>query len=64
MDGWKTWLAAIGLMLSGLGLMITGFISDPIDWQKITEGWALFMAGLGMIGIGHKIVKARRILEK
>ena len=58
MTGWKTWAAAIGLMLSGLGLALAGVVADPMDFTKIAEGWTLIMAGLAAIGIGHKIEKA------
>lgn len=58
MTGWKTWTAAIGSIASGIGLIIAGLISDPIDGTKIGEGWTLILAGLALVGIGHKIEKS------
>lgn len=60
MTGWKTWAAAIGSIASGVGLIIAGLFADPIDGAKIGEGWTLVLAGLAMIGIGHKIEKASK----
>lgn len=58
MGGWKTWVAAIGLMLTGLGMIAAGVAADPLNPDQIWEGILLILAGLGMIGIGHKIEKA------
>lgn len=60
MGGWKTWVAAIGMILTGLGLIIAGMVSDPIEGDKIKQGLTLLFAGLGMIGLGHKIEKAAK----
>ena len=60
MSGWKTWLATIGAILAGLGLVITGVLSDPIDVAKIWEGILVILAAFGIgLGLGHKLDKIR-----
>jgi hypothetical protein len=62
MSGWKTWAGGIGAILGGLG-RIGVALSDGFSWaqdsQAITEGWSLIAGGLAVIGIGHKIEKAK-----
>ena len=55
MKGWKTWAAGLGAMLGGAALVLKGVASDSLDFQSIKEGVAAIIAGLGVIGIGHKI---------
>lgn len=57
MGGWKTWAAAIGMILAGAGLITTGSLADPVDVDKILEGAQMILAGLALIGIGHKLEK-------
>lgn len=59
MKGWKTWLAALGMFATGVGLAVSAILSDPIDGQKLTEGITLMAGALGLVGIGHKIEKHR-----
>jgi hypothetical protein len=59
MTGWKTWAAAIGFIASGVGMIATGLATDPINFELIAAGWAAIMAGLALVGIGHKIEKSR-----
>jgi hypothetical protein len=59
MTGWKTWAAGIGSIVSGVGMIIVAVSSDPINGELITSGIALIIAGLGLLGIGHKIEKSR-----
>jgi hypothetical protein len=60
MTGWKTWAAGIASMCSGVGLIITGILADPLDANMIAEGWGLVIAGLAIVGIGHKIEKSSK----
>jgi len=55
MKGWKTLAGGIGLILSGLGLVVQGITAG--DLTKVQEGIVLISLGLGGIGIGHKIEK-------
>lgn len=55
MKGWKTWVAGLGAIFSGLGIVIHCITSG--DYSKFNEGLMLIWTGLGMIGIGHKIEK-------
>ena len=58
MTGWKTWVAAIGSMASGVAMIAQAFIGDVIQMDKVQEGVLLIIAGLALAGIGHKIEKA------
>lgn len=50
MKGWKTWAAAIGLMaLGAYEIKATG---------NVESGTQKILAGLAVIGIGHKIEKS------
>lgn len=61
MGGWKTWLATIGAIFTGLAMIIAGFLSDPIDVNKIWEGILVILAAFGIgLGLGHKIEKASK----
>jgi hypothetical protein len=57
MGGWKTWVAAIGLIASGIGMIATGFVAEPMNFDMIVAGWGSIMAGLALVGIGHKLEK-------
>ena len=59
MTGWKTWASAIGAIATGIGVVISGVMSDPIDPNKIYEGVLIIMGGLALVGIGHKIEKSK-----
>lgn len=60
MGGWKTWLAGLGLIATGLGMCIAAVLSDPIDGEKLSKGIGMIGMGLGMIGLGHKLEKNGR----
>jgi len=60
MHGWKTWASGIGTMLTGLGMIGTGLAADPMSFEAIVAGLAMFWAGLGILGIGHKVEKAAK----
>jgi hypothetical protein len=59
MGGVKTWLAVIGGICTGIGMIIAGFMADPQDWQMIGMGWGAILTALGLLGIGHKIEKTK-----
>jgi len=57
MKGWKTWSAAIAGVFTGLGLVVSGFIADPMDIDMVVNGVMAVSASLGLVGIGHKLEK-------
>lgn len=57
MGGWKTWVAGIGTICTGLGMIAAGVTAEPMDLDLIVKGVTTVMAGLAIIGIGHKIEK-------
>lgn len=58
MSGWKTWAAGLGAVLGGAALVLKGVAGDSFDFESIKQGVAAIIAGLGIIGIGHKVEKA------
>ena len=60
MTGWKTWSAAIASIASGVAMLASCLASDvPLAQNEhLVDGIGLVVAGLGMIGIGHKIEKS------
>ena len=57
MTGWKTWVAGIGSMVAGVGTIISALGSDMPAGDGISSGIGMIVAGLAVIGIGHKIEK-------
>ena len=57
MGGWKVWTGAIGMIVSGVGLIAMTIAADEFDWTKIMAGIALIGKGLEAIGQGHKVEK-------
>ena len=57
MHGWKTWVAAIGMIATGVSVLISGVLAEGVDAEKVKEGIMIIFAGLAMVGIGHKIEK-------
>jgi len=58
MSGWKTWAAGIGTILTGLGAIGAAVAKDGLDFSAIQAGALTVLAGLGVLGIGHKIEKS------
>jgi len=54
MTGWKTWVAGIGMIATGFGLIGKEIAEGTHNYS---EGIQMVLAGLGLIGIGHKIEK-------
>lgn len=58
MSGWKTWAAGIGTILLGLS-QVAMALGAPEAGTTINGGVQTVLAGLAVIGIGHKLEKAR-----
>lgn len=56
MSGWKTWAAGLGAIFAGLSMiaMAVGGTGDG----SVNEGIEMVVAGLAVLGLGHKIEKA------
>jgi len=68
LDGYKTYLAAAGLILTGAAGVLNGFIGVEqqhnaaalFHWVKslpTDASWLMLMNGLGILGVGHGIKK-------
>ena len=56
MSGWKTWVAGIGTVLTGLGMIGAALSAEGgFSFDSIQAGVQTVLAGLAVIGIGHKI---------
>ena len=56
LDGWKTIIGGLGLILTGLGMIAVCVKSD--NYTNLPEALSTIAAGMGVLGIGGKIVKA------
>jgi len=55
MKGWKTWVAGIGTILTGVGQLAMALSGQgDVDFNSAIT---TITAGLAIIGIGHKIEK-------
>ena len=65
MDGYKTKVSGVIMMLTGLASLLTGAIACTdvasvwvfIQALPANAGWLSFIGGLGILGIGHKSEK-------
>lgn len=55
MDGYKTYIAAFLMIATGLAQMVG--VAPEIMAYTDPNGWALVVAGFGLLGIGHKLEK-------
>jgi hypothetical protein len=60
MTGWKTWVATIGAIATGVVRSAQALIADPFDANALYEGLCIILAGFGFVGIGHKIEKLKK----
>ena len=59
MTGWKTKSSGLLLIVSGLGVCAGSISFDPfsLNGEQFVTGVGMISAGLGIMGIGHKIEK-------
>lgn len=55
--GWKTYSAAIGGILVGLGSLLTGAMG-------FDQATAMILAGLAVFGLGHKLAKLLAVAKR
>ena len=58
MTGWKVWTAGLGTILLGVSQILLA-VGSPESGTTINGGVQTALLGLGAIGFGHKIEKAR-----
>jgi hypothetical protein len=59
MSGWKTWVSAIGGFATGIGLIVSGVMSDPLAVDTIAQGLVVICGSGAVVGIGHKVEKQK-----
>jgi hypothetical protein len=57
MGGWKTKLAGVGGILSGLAMVVASIVNSPFDFNNLWQGVLVIVGGLGLLGVGHKLQK-------
>lgn len=56
MSGWKTWVAGIGTVLTGLGMIGAALTKEGgFAFADLQNGMQTVLAGVAVLGIGHKI---------
>lgn len=53
MTGWKTWLG-------GIGSIVYGIVVEGIYNQNYSAAMTYILAGISILGIGHKIEKSTK----
>lgn len=57
LDGYRTYIAAIASILSGIGMIAKGVTDTPFSWELVNQGWVMVVAGLAVFGLGKKLSK-------
>lgn len=56
MNGWKTYAAGIGTILTGLGMIGAALSKEGgFSFDNLQAGIQTVLAGLAVVGIGHKL---------
>jgi hypothetical protein len=58
MTGWKSKLGGAGMIATGIGMVISGLLAQPMDGDMVFKGFAMVGGGITAIGIAHKIEKS------
>ena len=53
LNGYVTKIGGIGAILTGLGILATGFAAG--DYSRLTEGLTIISGGFVALGIGRKV---------
>lgn len=69
MTGTKTWIAALISIVTGLGMLLTAGLAlmngeAAPEGTSISAGIGFISAGIGMIGIGHKVEKGAETIAE
>jgi len=64
MEGWKVWVGTILAVATGVGMVCTGLLADPMDGAMILQGILVIAGAFGLVGVGHKVEKGFRMLRK
>ncbi|NIQ92431.1 MAG: hypothetical protein GWN93_27000 [Deltaproteobacteria bacterium] len=62
--GWKTYLGAIGAMLTGIGMIAKVVVESPFNPVEVLDGLLVFTGGLTVLGVGHKLQKLIEAIKK
>jgi hypothetical protein len=61
MTGWKTKVAGLAAICTGLGLVGSGLAAG--DAERIVAGLITALGGLSVLGLGHKVDKLIDVLK-
>jgi hypothetical protein len=56
-DGYKTYIAGVGVICSGVGMICAAVVAEYFDIQAVWEGVTVIAGGLGMMGFRHAVEK-------
>ena len=62
MEGWKTKSTTIAGTLTGLGMIVTAFVSDFVNIELLFAGIGTILAAFGLTGLGHKADKLKKAI--
>lgn len=64
LNGKKTLIGAIGLLLAGVGAFLNDVATTGFQLQDLVQLLAVLGVFFTAIGLGHKVEKAKDVLEK
>jgi hypothetical protein len=56
-SGYKTYIAGVGMICTGLGMIAAALTADHFFIEALWEGVGVVAAGFGMMGFRHAIEK-------
>ncbi len=56
-SGYKTYIAGVGMICTGLGMMASALVADHFFIEALWEGVGVIAAGFGMMGFRHALEK-------
>ena len=60
MEGWKTKVASIGTILTGLSMIVAALTKEGgFNFADIQSGFITITGGLAVWGLGHKLDKIK-----
>ena len=56
-DGYKTYIAGVGMICTGLGMIASALVADHFFIEALWEGVGVVAAGVGMMGFRSALNK-------
>ncbi|MHA2068294.1 MAG: hypothetical protein ACXABY_28360 [Candidatus Thorarchaeota archaeon] len=61
LDGYKTYIAGVGMICTGIGMVCTALVAEYFDAEAVWEGVTVIAGGFGMMGFRHALTKKEEV---